>query len=158
MPTRVLHSSRLRTAGLLALSLLFAAGGVLMVLAQAPWGWAVLGLGVAGLVGTVYLLLHPNRLELTARGLTTVTLGRRWSADWSQCGEFRTWRNDLTIDPTVLSPGTTMVVFDCTAPGVRGRVANDLLSDSDAVLPETYGMRASDLAALLNAYRETAAT
>lgn len=148
---RVLHSSRRRTLGLLALSGGFAFAGVLMVGADADFGWLVAAFGLVGTLVFAIMLVRPNRLELSQQGLTTVTLGRRWSVKWSECGEFRASK----IDYNVAAP--SMVVFDCSAPGVRSHVleaAAEALSGANAALPETYGMSADELAELLNSYRE----
>lgn len=143
---KVLYSSRTRTV-LLVLGFLVATGfGVLMVRAGAGYGWLTLAFGVMGLAVFLFILANPNRLELSASGLTTVTLGRRWSVGWDQCGEFRTWKNDIQLG------APAMVVFDCSAPGVRGHaleLAAEAISGANAALPETYGMSAADLAALL---------
>jgi hypothetical protein len=147
----VLRSSRRRTLGLLAIAVLCATMGVLMVTSGTPYGWLVLVFGFMGTVVFVGLLVRPNRLELSERGLTTVTLGRRWSVDWSQCGEFRATHNSLNLG------APQVVVFDCTAPGVRGHpleLGAEVLAGANAALPETYGRAATDLAALLNAYRK----
>lgn len=151
LPPRVLHSSRRRSLGLLALSLVFAVVGVLMVGAEAEYGWLVAAFGLVGTAVFAVMLLRPNRLELSAEGLTTVTLGRRWHVKWSECGPFRTSKVDYSV------AGPSMVVFDCSAPGVRGHpleASAEALSGANAALPETYGMPAEALAALLNSYRE----
>ncbi len=148
---RVLRSSRRRTLGLLALSLVFLVAGVLMVGADADYGWFVAAFGLVGTAVFTVMLLRPNRLELSEEGLTTVTLGRRWSVKWSECGEFRTSKVDYSV------AGPSMVVFDCSAPGVRGHVLETTavaLSGANAALPDTYGVPAETLAALLNSYRE----
>ena len=148
---RVLYSSRRRTLGLLALSLVFAGAGVLMIGADADYGWLVAAFGLVGAAVFTVMSLRPNRLELSGEGLTTVTLGRRWSVRWSECGEFRTSKVDYSV------AGPSMVVFDCSAPGIRGHpleAAAEALSGANAALPETYGMPADELATLLNTYRE----
>ena len=153
LPGRVLRSSRLRTVVLLLGSALFTAGGGLMVRERADWGWATLAFGLVGVAVFLFTLVRPNRLELSAGGFTTVTLGRRWSVDWGQCGEFRIWRDEFHLG----SPW--MVVFDCTAPSVDGHVleaAAVVITGSNAALPETYGMSAAALATLLNRYRQAA--
>ena len=146
-----LQSSRRRTVGLLLLSLVFAGAGVLMVGADADFGSLAAGFGIVGVVVFTVVLLRPNRLELSEEGLTTVTLGRRWTAKWSECGEFRASTPDLGL-------GTpSMVLFQCTKAGVGARVldaAAEALAGTNAALPETYGMPATELAALLNDYRE----
>lgn len=148
---RVLRSSRRRTLGLLALSLVFVVAGVLMVGADADYGWLVTAFGLVGTSVFTVMVLRPNRLELSEEGLTTVTLGRRWSVKWSECGEFRPSKVDYSV------AGPSMIVFDCSAPGVRDHplaAAAEALSGANAALPETYGMPAEKLAALLNSYRE----
>lgn len=147
---RVLRSSPRRTIGLLAGFAVAAAIGGLMMRDDAPWGWAVVAFGVVGLVVFLVIAVRPNRLELTQGGLATVTLGRRWSAEWHECGEFRTWQG-----PDLGS--SRMIVFDCSAPGVRGHPLEKLaesIAGANGGLPETYGLPADELAALLNRYRQ----
>ncbi|MGI8809890.1 MAG: hypothetical protein ACR2KK_19020 [Acidimicrobiales bacterium] len=150
LSSRVLHSSRLRIVGLIAISAFFTAAGVLMVRARAEAGWATLAFGLVCLAVFVFIFFRPNRLELSADGFATVTLGRRWNVEWSQCGEFGVYKDEYTLG------STPMVVFDYDAPG-KDHVLLDLtaiaLVGSNATLPETYGMSASDLAELLNRYR-----
>ena len=153
LPPRRLHSSRRRTLALLMMSALFAAAGAAMITAEAPFGWLALGFGVLGVAVLGFILVRPNRLELSAEGFTTVTLGRRWTVAWKDCGEFRTWK-----DPFYLG-SPSLVVFDCRAPVAGGRalaVAAEALTTANASLPETYGMAASDLTDLLNQYRVAA--
>ena len=148
---RVLRSSRRRSLGLLVLSLVFAGAGVLMVGADAEYGWLAAAFGLVGTAVFTVMLLRPNRLELSEEGLTTVTLGRRWSVKWSECGEFRTSKVDYSV------AGPSLVVFDCSAPGARGHpleAAAEALSGANAAIPETYVMPADELAALMNTYRE----
>lgn len=124
-----------------------------MVAAEAPYGWLTLGFGLVGIAVFGVTLVRPNRLDLSADGFTTVTLGRRWSVAWSDCGEFGTWKD------TFYAGSPTMVVFECRAPtkgGAALKLAADALTGANAGLPETYGMSASELAALLNRYREAA--
>ncbi len=150
LPSRSLHSSRRRTVALLMISLLFTAAGAAMIAAKQPFGWLALGFGGLGLAVLGFILVRPNRLELSAEGFTTVTLGRRWSVAWRDCGEFRTWKDTFYFG----SP--TLVVFDCRAPVAGGRalkLAAEALTTANASLPETYGMAASELADLLNQYR-----
>ena len=150
LPSRTLRSSRRRTVMLLLISVLFTAAGAGMIGADAPYGWLALGFGVVGLAVLGFILVRPNRLELSAEGFTTVTLGRRWSVAWTDCGEFRTWKDTFYLG----SP--TIVVFECRAPLAGGRalkVAAEALTGANASLPETYGMSGSNLAALLNDYR-----
>ena len=147
---RVLRSSRLRSMALATGFLFFSTVGLLMVKAHASGGWLVLIFGLVGFPVFVITLIRPNRLELSAEGMTTVTLGRRWSVDWARCGEFRRWKDQFQLG----SPW--MIIFDCSAPGVEGHfleLAAVAFTGANAALPETYGMPAAELAALLNRYR-----
>ena len=149
-PSRTLRSSPRRTVVLLLLSSLFAAAGAAMIGAKAPFAWLVLGFGVVGLAVFGFTLVRPNRLDLSAEGFTTVTLGKRWNVAWSDCGEFRTWKDTFYLG----SP--TIVIFECRAPLPGGRalkVAAEALTGANASLPETYGSTGSELAELLNQYR-----
>ena len=151
MTTRVLSSSRRRTFAFLLLSVVFGVIGVLMVGADAPYGWMVAAFGLVGTVVFTIMLLRPNRLELAEEGFTTVTLGRRWDVKWSECGKFRA----SVVDMSLRAP--SIVVFDCSAPSVQGHpleTAAQALAGANAALPETYGMSAADLAAGLNSYRD----
>ena len=150
---RVLRSSRLRSTALAAGFVFISAFGVLMIKARADGGWFMLVFGLAGVSVFVATLIRPNRLELSAHGMTMVTLGRRWSVEWVHCGEFRTWKDHFELG----SPW--MVIFDCSAPGVEGHfleLAAVAFTGANAALPETYGLAAAELAALLNRYRSAA--
>jgi hypothetical protein len=151
----VLQSSRRRTALLLLLSVFFSVIGGLMIASDADFGWLVAAFGLVGTAVFAFMLVRPHRLELDERGFTTVTLGRRWRVEWSQCGEFRTWNDSLTVG------APAMVVFDCSAPSVRGHpleATAEGLTGANSALPDTYGMSASKLAALLNDYRAASAS
>lgn len=114
-------------------------------------GWPAVIFGAVCTIVALFILLQPNRLELSEHGFTAVTLGRSWSASWAQCGEFRT--RDIGSQ--------TLVVFDCDVPRFTRRPRlqrlNRRLAGANASFPETYGHRPRDLAALLNRYRAAAA-
>jgi hypothetical protein len=135
---------------LLLISLLLAVIGGLMVASGAGLGWLVAAFGLLGVAVFTSMLIRPHRLELDEHGFTTVTLGRRWRVEWSQCGQFRTWQDSFTVNAPAI------VVFDCSAPSVRDHPLETVaegLTGANAALPETYGMSASELGTLLNEYR-----
>lgn len=152
---RVLRSSRLKTAALLAGSIVAVIVGAAMVRSKEPYGWFVLSFSALGVAVFLSIFLKPNRLEISEDGFTTVTLGRRWSVDWDQCGSFRT--SSEGPDTFYQGPGTTRVVFDCDE-SQRSRLAGlaELLGGTTAALPDTYGMSPAELAELLNRYRAVA--
>jgi hypothetical protein len=129
-----------------------AAVGVLMIREDMAAGWVCLVLFGAGTSVFLVLLIRPNRLEINATGIAVDPAFRRsWSADWSQCGPFRVY------DVGEGWGSKKLIVFNCAVPtgqGRRVRRFNRMMGAGDAWLSDTYGMRASELAALLNSYRD----
>ena len=120
----------MRTTLLLIVSVFALGIGVAAVAAGEKNGWFIVAFGTLCTPFLCLLLLRPNRLELDERVLTTIgPLGKRWSVEWRQCGPFRTAIPNL--DRSMVSGGS-------------------------ASLPDTYGMSAAELAALLNRHRDAA--
>lgn len=148
---RVFQTSRKRTLLYLVPSAGIAVVGLLSIPEGAAGAWAVFGFFAAASLVFLFMLIRPNRLEISSTGIETVTFGRRWSADWSQCSAF-----GVRETHDEWGPVSKVVVFDCTGSARAGRLArfNKTLTGANSALPENYGMRARDLAALLNSYRE----
>jgi hypothetical protein len=126
----------------------FVAVGALLILNDNRFaGWLGVVCFGAFLVAAIANVLRPPRLQLTDIGFELRSLGRgRWYF-WSKCSEFSVWT--IRRNP--------MVVFDYS--DVRdGRTArmNQRLSGANASLPDTFGMKAADLAEMLNEYRAQA--
>lgn len=145
--TLVLRSSRRKWFGVLAISATFALGGVLMINDGAPMGWFVAGFFGLGAVVAIVTLVLPARLEIDADGMTLTQLWRRTRFDFEECSEFRTWSTPLAVVNTV-------VVFDYESSD-RPRLARASvrLSGANSALPDTFGLKASALAELLNKRR-----
>ena len=145
----VLRASRWTWIGVFGLSALFTAAGVLMVGDEKATGWFVLSF--FGLCAAVALLqvVRPSCLRLDEEAFA-FGRGRKQRVRWLDVGEFRVQRVG----------GNLMVVFDF-APSYRGfetgrRVAS-ALAGAEGALPDTYGLKAADLAALMNEWRSRAA-
>ena len=151
----MLRSSRLRTTLLLIGSVLALCIGVAAGVGGERNGWFVVAFGAVCTPFLCLLLLRPNRLELDERGLPTVgPLGKRWGVPWHECGPFRTAVADVAGN----YHAPTQVVFECEeSERSFGRsLATHMIVGGSAALPDTYGMRASALADLLNRYRAAA--
>jgi len=145
----------MRTTLLLIVSVFALGIGVAAVAAGEKNGWFIVAFGTLCTPFLCLLLLRPNRLELDERGLTTIgPLGKRWSVEWRLCGPFRSAVPDLAGN----HQAPAQVVFECEeAERSFGRaLATHMIVGGSASLPDTYGMRASKLADLLNRYRTAA--
>lgn len=121
-------------------------GGFLVAQGQA-FGWlciAFFGLGVV--VAIVTLLPGASYLELRQDGFECSSLYRKWFQRWSDVEEFFPQRI-----------ATSEMVCWNFAPGYvaqpRGRRVSAGLTGVEAALPDTYGLPASELAALMNRWR-----
>lgn len=142
----VLRASRRKRFGLLLLFLVFVGTGFWM-LGDDGRGWFVIVFFGVGAVVAVVELVWPGRLELTPTEMRSIRLARSATYEWDRCGAFSTWEPG----------GNPMVVFDYDGwAGSRAAKISRRLSGHGGALPDTYGMKAADLADLLNEYRRAA--
>lgn len=142
-PIRVLRESRspwVLTAGLAAMNLFFG-WSYAWTDWRGGWRWLFVALFGLGLLNALRHIARPKRLELSADGTTAVVGHRRTAFVWSKCGPFRARGWNL---PRVL--------FEYRDRRRRFGLWPSRPSGSTR-LPDTYGMRAKDLAVLLDAYR-----
>jgi hypothetical protein len=136
------RTSRKRWATIGVVAVAFVAAGVVMMLDGNFWGWVTVAFFGLCLVVAGWQLVSPGRLILTPEGFTVVTLGRTMRYELAKCGVFTVWRNPFG--------GTRMVVFDYEGSDGRLGRANRRLAGASASLPDTYGMKAEQLARILN--------
>lgn len=102
--------------------------------------------GLCGLVALVALLPGANHLRLDADGIELRSLFRvtRWG-----------WRDVVRFGPTRVGLHTMVGIdfADHVEAAARLRRVNRGLTGFDGALPDTYGHRAADLAAKLDAWR-----
>ena len=143
----VLRASRVRWAALFLASAVFAAAGVL-VFFVAPGGrgggaavFAFFGLGA--LVAAVQLLTGSS-LVLTPEGFTVNSLGRRVTRRWQEIEAF------VVVSPSafIRIVGIRLAIPDEHVPSIRSSRRG--LAGFESALPETYGMKATELAELMN--------
>lgn len=152
-----LYPKRSSAIGLLVLSLAFVAVGVWMGSSGRWEGWlcaAFFGLGVP--IAVVQLMPGSTFLRIDADGITFTNLFRKTSLPWSAFQQFFV----VTIRQTGLKVHD-MVAFDFAPTHERARAARALsraIAQCDGALPNTYGMKAQELAELLNARLRDART
>ena len=145
----MLRASRFKWLVLFLASATFAAGGVLVFFA-APGG-RVGGVvvfaffGACALIAAVQLVMGST-LALDPDGFTTRSFGRSVTRRWTDVESF------VLISPSAFNQIVGInFPADHALPGVR-KVTRGLLGYESA-LPDTYGMKARHLAALMNEWR-----
>jgi hypothetical protein len=145
--TIVLRPSRARWLAAFAGCLVFTAIGVMLVRDGAAVGWAVVAVcGLAALACAIVLLPGSAYLKVRRDGFVFGTLFRRWHMPWTATGPFsvaRVGRDEI-------------VVFDIIDPAQMPRMPGlpSTPAGANAGLPDTYGLSAGELAAVLNAARD----
>lgn len=143
---RVLRPSRLKILGMTAVfaALTLSAAGMAAKGAWVIWlSAAVFGL-ITLLLVALSLLSNRTGLAFGPDGLTQYRLFRPATWRWAELGSFR-----------VGSRGNVVFNFspEYRGPKASGYVARVLTDGCDMFLPDLYGMRAEDLADLLNKYK-----
>jgi hypothetical protein len=152
MPTRVLHPSRGKKIRLMLVSAAFVAVGLAMLktnFLMAMLTIVFFGLGVV--VSLVMLVPGCSQLELRADGFVVLHFWRRSSYAWTDIRQF----DVLTLRQHGMQT-YEMVAIDFTEGFPRhriGRLLSSTLTGADGGLPDTYGLRASELAELMSQYQ-----
>lgn len=125
----------------------FVVMGAFLVARGHAFGWLSVGLfGLGVVVGLATLVPGASYLELRQDGFEFSSLFRKWFQRWSDVDEFFPRRI-----------ATNVMVCWNFAPGYggqpRGRKLSAGLTGVEAALPDTYGMPAAELAALMNRWR-----
>lgn len=142
-----LKPSLLKRLGLLAICSLFVTIGIFLVEDNSFLAWSTIiffGLGV--LVFSIHLLPNSSYLILSHEGFEVRNLYRSYFTKWSEVKRF-----------TVGTSGKTkMVQFNYSSghkKQSKGKLISRLLSGSEGGLPDTYGMKADQLARLMNEWK-----
>ena len=150
LPDMLLRPRQAKWLLIVAGSLVFTVVGAFMTRDGKTEGY--LGLvffGLCTLTALAQLLPNSAYLRLTRDGFEVRSLCRSSQTRWSDVSEFRAGR---------LGPSAA-VVFDFApsyARARRMRTAAAALAGAEGAIPDTYGYRATDLAALLNEWRDRA--
>jgi len=149
---RVLKASRFKWAVLFVAGAVFALGGVLIFFA-APGGRAG-GIAVFAFFGLCAVvaaiqLVFPSTLTLTTDGFTFTALRRRVTRRWNDIDSFAPVRASALSGVV----GITLAASAEQRSGVR-KAARNIWGYDGGALPDTYGMTAGELAALMNEWRD----
>jgi hypothetical protein len=143
----VLRPGRTKLLLLLAVCLAFFAGGFMMVRHGEEMGYVCSALfGLGGLVFAVNL--HPSAayLRLEETGFTYCNLFRAHIVPWRDVQNFGVWKNR----------GNRMLTWNFVASysgGGRARSLSRAVSGFDAGLPDTYGLKTTELADAMETLR-----
>ena len=147
--TIVLRPSNAKWLLMLAVSLVFTAIGAAMIRGGQGIGWAVAGFfGLCALAAVIVLLPGSSYLKIRRDGFVFGSMFRRHHLPWTAVGPF----GISQVGPQ------SMVVFDILDSARLPRAARlgMAVAGANAGLPDTYGMKAGELAAILNAARDRA--
>ena len=142
-----LRPGRARTAALFLVSLLFVLGGIWMVRDGESAGYFCAGFFALCLLIFV-LQFHPKAayLHLAPDGFTFCSLFRAHTVPWTHVCEF----GPLSLGG---NPGVGWNYTPPHRPSRRARLIAKFCCGYEAALPDTYGMKAHDLAILLEYLR-----
>jgi hypothetical protein len=149
LPRMSLKPSRLKWLGVFLICVGFVAAAVFVIPREddpVMW-WLCVGFFGLGSFASLPGLFGMGGLELDPEGFTINQMGRRTRRTWRECSEFAIL--DMRGGPFV---GFTSE----TDAGKFGASLSRGLVGETGMLPDKYGMKARDLAALMNRYRARA--
>ena len=131
---------------LLVGSLAFVADGLLMAREEPIAGYACVAFfGLCALVGAISLHPKSSFLELRADGFEYASLFRRTFVQWRHISQFF----PITVHHNAMVGWNYSPEFTDSSAARKVAAA---LSGAEAALPDTYGMKAAELATLLNSF------
>lgn len=143
----VLRAGRLRRVAVAVVSLIFAAAGLYLAAQGERRGLVVAGFfGLPALLAVVMLVNDHENLRLAEDGFVVGRIWRDTAYRWAEVSPFK----------IVAIRGSSRVAFD--AAGDRSILAGFARKQFgvSTILPDSYGMKAEELADLLNAWRAAA--
>lgn len=144
---RKLHPKKTSSVLSLLVTLLFLVIGVLMILDNEGEGWFVaIVFGFGFLISVVNLLPKASYLLLDEEGFETCSLFRKHKYHW----------NDVSHFVVGSISHNKMVMFNFSkeyAKGKRSRKMASFISGAEGALHDTFGLKAEELAKLMNRYR-----
>lgn len=148
-----LTPSRRRHVVLALLSAALLATGIWMISEGQGRGWPVaIFFGLCLVVFVVNLLPGAAYLELRQDGFTFRSLRRSTSYEWRDVDSFHEWRNPASIQRLVGMDLAPHVEATTPAGGLFLKVNRKV--GAEALLPDTYGLKASELAQVMQAWRD----
>lgn len=144
----ILRPRKAKTVLLIIVSLLFVIGGKFMIEDGKQMGWFVsLFFGLCFLVFMVQLIPGASQLKLSEEGFTLTSLFR---------SHFTKWEDVVSFEEGYIG-GKKSVMFNYVESHRKYLVGKNIakgLSDFEGALPDSYGLKVSELRALMNGRRK----
>ena len=141
-----LKPSKLKWAFILLISLAFVLLAVFVIPPDEDpmMRWLAIGFFGLGVLASIPGLLGVGGLELDREGFTMSAMGRKSRRTWKECSEFS----------IITMRGGSFVGFssETDAKNPASRISRGVVGET-GMLPDKYGMKAKDLAALMNRFR-----
>lgn len=144
---KTLYPNKLKSILLLILSLIFVIGGIYMLNDGKKMGWLVtvfFGLGM--IVFIVNLFPQASYLKLDKEGFETSSLFKKHRYSWNEISHFGVGKIS----------NNKMVMFDFSKEYKKARKIRkvaSMISGAEGALHDNFGLKAEELAELMNAYK-----
>jgi len=152
MKEKILYPNKFKSILWLLVTLVFTVGGIFMILDGENMGWLVVsffGLGIP--VFILNLLPKAAYLKLDTDGFETCTMFKKTRYRWEDVHSFTTGRIH----------SNKMVMYNFSEKFQKQKTMRKIssgLAGSEAALQDTYGLKATELAALMNDYKQKYST
>lgn len=147
LPNRTLHTSKIKTLPFLIGTLVFTVIGIYMILDEAEMGWFVaISFGIGSTIFAVNMLPQASYLNLDEKGFEMSSLFKKSRYEWDEINHFSHGSFN----------GNKMVTFYFAKEFQRAKKLRKLASimgGAEGALHDTFGLKAEELAELMNAYK-----
>lgn len=145
--TKILKPKRLKTIGLLLISILFVILGIFLIENNSFQRWlGIIFFGICMIVFLIQLIPNSSYLKLTKNGFEIRNLFKSNYTKWSDVETFKTG----------YIRHSEMVMFDFSKEHNKHNIGKKIakfLASNEGALPNTYGMKATELAELMNKWK-----
>jgi hypothetical protein len=159
--TLILRPRNLKTIGLLLISFTLVLGGVILIDESPLISWFCISFfGIGVIVFTLELIPNSNYLKLTKDGFEIRSLYKSNFTKWNDINSFKAGVLKIPVYNvlgTFFNKKKKMVFFDYKETHRKNKITKSLsksLSGSQAALPDLYGMKADELAKLMNDWKK----
>jgi hypothetical protein len=145
--TKILKPKRLKTIGLLLICILFVIAGIFLIEKNSFRAWlGIIFFSLCMVLFVIQLIPNSSHLKLTKNGFEIRSLFKSNYTKWS----------DVEVFKTGYVGQNKMVMFDFSKEHKKHNIGKKIakfLASNEGSLPNTYGMKATDLAELMNKWK-----
>ena len=144
---KVLYPNKMKSMLYVGITLVFVVIGIFMLQDGAPMAWFVtITFGLGLLIFLLNLLPQASYLILDEQGFETSSLFRKHRYSWDDVNDFSVGR--------ISSNQMVMFNFSHNYQAARkARKVSTMIAGAEGALHDTFGMKAQDLAALMQSYK-----